>query len=371
MVALATLDHVLDRLASFTTTAAPVVSLYLDLKPDSNGRQTHQAFATKALAEQVDTFASSSVARAALERDARQIRDYLASQQPARHSLAIFACGEHGFFEAVPLDAYIGGHRLYVDHEPHLFPLARLAERHGAYAALLVNTNSARLFVVATGAIQRAEHVTNEKMTRVSVGGWSQARYQRHVDNLYLKHIKEVVAALERVVREDRVDRIIVSGDEVAIPLLKSQLPVDIETRIVDVLRLDIRTPDHEVLHATLDALRLKDAETDRERVETVLDAYRAGGLATIGVAGVRAAFELGQVDRLLVPASPASTAAERSTTEVETSVAGEQRSRLDESTIEELVTQARRTDAAVTFIEDAALLEPVRGVAAMLRFRL
>jgi hypothetical protein len=38
---------------------------------------------------------------------------------------------------------------------------------------------------------------------------------------------------------------------------------------------------------------------------------------------------------------------------------------------IEELVTLARRTDAEITFIEDARLLEPAKGVGAMLRYRL
>jgi peptide subunit release factor 1 (eRF1) len=47
-----------------------------------------------------------------------------------------------------------------------------------------------------------------------------------------------------------------------------------------------------------------------------------------------------------------------------------DQRSELDESAIEELVTLARRTDAEITFIEDARLLAPARHVGAMLRYR-
>jgi hypothetical protein len=47
-----------------------------------------------------------------------------------------------------------------------------------------------------------------------------------------------------------------------------------------------------------------------------------------------------------------------------------ELRSELDEAAIEELVTMARRTDAEITFIEDASLLIPARHVAAALRYR-
>jgi peptide subunit release factor 1 (eRF1) len=37
----------------------------------------------------------------------------------------------------------------------------------------------------------------------------------------------------------------------------------------------------------------------------------------------------------------------------------------------DELVTRAKNTGATVTFIEDAALLQPYGGVAALLRFRI
>jgi peptide subunit release factor 1 (eRF1) len=51
-------------------------------------------------------------------------------------------------------------------------------------------------------------------------------------------------------------------------------------------------------------------------------------------------------------------------------SAAKEQRGEVDESVIEELVTLAHRTDADVTFIEEAQLLEDAKGVGATLRFR-
>ena len=47
------------------------------------------------------------------------------------------------------------------------------------------------------------------------MGGWSQARYQRRAENFHLHHIKEVVETLDRVVREDNIQRIIVLGDDV------------------------------------------------------------------------------------------------------------------------------------------------------------
>lgn len=371
---IATLDPVLDRLARFTHAPMPVVSLYLDLTADQHGRQTHDAFLERAFLEPSETFAADSTFRAALSRDEARIRRYLQDElpQPSPSAVAIFSCnGGEELFEAIPLDTPLDGHMLYVDEEPHLFPLARVAEQYATYAALVVNTNTARLYVCATGGVQHAERIESEKTQRVTVGGWSQARYQRHVDDLHVKHMKEVAEAVERVVRDEGVKAIILSGEAQAIALLRKQLHETVDALVIDVMRLDIHAREHEVLRATLDAFRRKDEETDIEAVDALLDAYRSRGLATVGLTGVRGAFERGQVDTLLVPATPRLVAPDQASPEVGLSTPTEQRSaHLDETIVEELVTEARRTSATVRFIEDASLLERAGGVGAMLRFR-
>ena len=370
---IATLEPVLDRLARFTKGPMPVVSLYLDLTANEQGKQTHEQFLERAFVEPSETYQANSTFRDALARDQARIRTYLEMESPRSGpaALAVFSCnGGDDLFEAIPLDTPIDGHMLYVDEEPHLFPLARVADQYATYAALVVNTNAARLFICATGTVQRAETIENEKTQRVAVGGWSQARYQRHVDELHLRHMKEVADVLERVVREEGAKAVILCGDAQAVALLRKQLHPTVEALAIDEIRLDIHAPDHAVLSATLEAFRRKDEESDRDVVEALLDAYRARGLATVGVAGVRNALERGQVDVLMVPAAPATTATDQASAGVGLSTPVEQRSRLDERLVEELVTEARRTGASVRFIEDASLLEPANGIGALLRFR-
>jgi peptide subunit release factor 1 (eRF1) len=180
----------------------------------------------------------------------------------------------------------------------------------------------------------------------------AQARYQRHTENFHLHHAKEVVDVVARLVRDEGIEQIVIAGDDLIVPLLREQLPKDIAERVVDVVKLDIRAPQREVLDTTLAALREKDAQTDSERVEALLDAYRAGGLACVRVGNVRKAFELGQVDELLIAAAP-------------NVIDG------PDGTADDLVAQAARTSAKVRVIEEASLLEPVGGVGAFLRFKL
>jgi len=353
------LDDVLDTLAEFESDAAPVVSLYLDLSPEQ--RATYKAFVESAAKEHEDLQDHFDKIRAYLKGDLKE----------STHTAAIFSCSsEPPLFQALQLDGVIDGHRLYIDREPHVFPLARLADQLGTYAALLLNTNSARLYVFAAGAAQRQQTVRNKKGKRVSAGGWSQARYQRRLENLHQKHIKEVSSAVEQVVKEEQVRRILVAGDDVALPLLREQLSPKTQEMLIVVSGLDMNANEAEVYRTTLDAFRESDVQTDADWVSQVLNAYRARGLATVGAAGVKAALERGQVDRLLVPAMPTTSAADQQSSGVDSSGTKEQRGQLDEAAIEELVTLARRTDANITFIEDARLLEPAKGVGAILRFR-
>jgi peptide chain release factor subunit 1 len=237
----------------------------------------------------------------------------------------------------------------------------------------LADTNAARLFVFDLGKVLVSKEVQNPKLTRTQVGGWSQMRYQRHVDNYHLHHAKEVVEMLDHVVRDEEAEHVILAGDEVIIPLLREHLPAHLEQKVIDILRLDIRTPEHEVLRETMDALREHNLQSDAEKVRRLLDEYRAGGLAVVGFSDTARALEQGQVDKLLLSASAREIHDDaRSFSEVV--IPAEQPDSADEPHLRAadfLVTRARNTGAHLTFIEDSALLADVGGVGALLRYQL
>jgi peptide subunit release factor 1 (eRF1) len=356
-----------------------VLSLYLDLSPDQHGRETHAAFVRKALGERVRSLRPNAPERESIERDVARIEAYLRDEvRPSANGLALFTCSGIGFFDAVQLDTPVERHWLFCGQVPHLYPLVRLVDQYPRYAAVMLDTHQAQIYVFGLNTVERETDVVNEKTRRSTVGGWSQARYQRRADNMHQQHVKEVVDTLDRIVAEENLSRIVVVGSEVAVPLLRQELPQRLSEKLVDVIRLQRGAPEDVILQATLDALRQQDATTDAEHVARMLDAWRAGGLAVAGPAATLEALQLGQVDELLVASTPQAIAPETTPKvdmtagplAVETSdPAATQESRLVMA--DELVTRAEQTGARVRFIEDASLLEPVGGVGAMLRFRL
>ena len=384
-----TLTDQLGRLAAFEPSPYPVVSLYLNTQPDQRGRDNFQAFVRKELKARAQTYPPRSPEREMLERDMERIAAYLETElRPSANGVAIFACDAGELFETVQLDAPIEGHWLYVGDQPHLYPLARLASQYPRYAVVLADTNRTRILVVAHGGVQHELPIEGVKTRRTTQGGWSQARYQRHVENYHLHHIKDVIDALDKIVARDGIEQIVISGDPVVIPLLREQLPRPLAEKVVDEITLASDADRDAVLRASLDTLKEADAKTDREKVDAAVGAYRAGGLGVVGPDATLLAITNGQVDELLIAASLAGIEGLRGTRAaemaiandssiaepaVEPSMAGEAAT-ADAGTVrlaDGLVTKAQQTGARICFIEDAALLEPYGGVAATLRYRI
>ena len=374
-----TLEEPLARLVAFEPTTFPVLSVYLNTQPDQHGRACdaapylHREF--KALAR---TWAPSSPERRSFDRDVERIVSYVADKiDSAANGVAIFACwGAEEFFEAIQLTTPVSDNRVYAYNQPHLYHLARLDEQYPRYAAVLTDTNTARIFVFGLGHVIDAEEVKGKKVHRVKVGGWSQARYQRRVGNAHQEHAKEVIEHLAQIVREDHVSHIILAGDSVVIPLLQEQLPQEM-VPMVEVMKLDIHASEQDVLTATLERLQEQEAKTAAEKVDRLMHQYRARGLAVVGLHETLEALANGQVEELLI-----SSALEKSHPEPEEVEAilvpeipdadgGTESEEPRQASVPDLlVTKAKQTGATVTFIEDAALLESIGGVAAFLRWR-
>ena len=376
----------LDKLSSFGPVPYPVISLYLNAQPGQTGRDQFRTFIRKEFAARSRTYPANSPDRESLDRDVDRILRYLETElQPSANGIAIFACSAGELFEPIQLAAPIDQHWLYISDQPHLYPLARINSRYPRYAAVLADTNSARILVIATGEVVSRRDVTGIKTKRTSQGGWSQARFQRHTENFHLQHAKEVIEALDAIVRHEGLEQIIVMGDEVITPLLREQMPKHLAEKVVDHVRLDSGAPVDDVLKATLEAMKKVNERTDREKVEAAVGAYRAGGLGAVGPENTLEALIRGQVEELLVAASvrgmrrvrsssPLADAEEAGLAEpaVDTTAAGEA-AESDPQAVrlaDELITKAQQTAARITFIEEPSLLEKHGGVAALLRFR-
>jgi peptide chain release factor subunit 1 len=371
------LQDQLQRLASFEPDGTPVVSLYLDTQADQHGRDNHDVFLKKTFRERLRTFAERSAGRESLERDLARIEGYLGRElEPSANGVAVFSSAARGLFEAVPLVVPLDEHWLYINDVPQLYPLARVQSQYPRYAAMVADTALVRIFVFAMGELVQSREVKGVKTRGRSIGGWSQNRYQRRVDNLHAALVKEAVEALDRIVQAEQIESVIVAGDEVVVPLIRDQLPKTLREKVLEDIRLPALAAVHEVMTATAEVLARHDGETDRGKVEAAVAGDRSGGLGVVGLEPTLSALEKGQVDELLIAASLAHIAAreEGAAPPVESAIERGGARITDPASArvaDDLVRKATQTGATISFIEDGALLAPHGGVAGLLRFRI
>jgi peptide subunit release factor 1 (eRF1) len=373
------IEEPLARLVSFEPTTFPVLSVYLNTQPDQHGRTPDAApYLQREFKALARTWVASSPARESFDRDVERIIAYATEKiDHAANGVALFACwGAGEFFEAVQLTTPLSDNHVYAYNQPHLYHLAHLDEQYPRYAAVLTDTNTARIFVFGMGHVISAEAVKGKKVHRVKVGGWSQARYQRRCGNAHQEHAKEVIERLAEIVRDDKVSHIILAGDSVVIPLLQEQIPQEMAA-MVEVMKLDIHASDNDVLRATLEKLQEQEAKTAAEKVDRLMQQYRAHGLAIVGLEETLEALANGQVDELLISGKLEESHPETEQVtailapEIPDSDGGTNSDEPRQASVPDLlVTKAKQTGATVTFIEDPALLEPIGGVGAFLRWR-
>lgn len=372
-------DRLLERLLSFEPTPAPVISLYLDARVNEQGQRTFMPFVRKQLNERVKSYDVQSEERQSFEEDFVRIMRYLEHEVAETvQGVAIFACSAaKDWFEVGDFAAPFERNRVFISDRPHVYPLARLIDQYRRYAVVLADTNRAQIFVFAAGRTVERQDVQNVKTKHAKVGGWSQARYQRHEQNYHLQHAKEVVEMLEKIVREENIEGVILAGDEsVVIPLLREQMPKTVEEKVIDALSLGIDTPEHEVLEDSLNAFRRHDSLTDMEKVDRLLNEYRADDLGVAGVPETLAALSNGQVEEMLIAARAESIQYdEEEVKKVLELYRGEEPlpDELDQRSVaDELVKRANTLSSAkVTFIEDSTRLEMLGGVGGFLRYRI
>jgi len=368
-------EELLNRLLEFDSSELPVISLYLNGRANEHGKNDFGPFIRKQLAGRARTYAPHSRARESFDEDFVRIERFLENDfRSSTQGLAIFACaGAQDFFQAGQFEVPFERHQLFVYERPHLYPLARLIDQYRRYAVVLADTNRAKIMVFAAGQALNRKEVENLKTKRTQVGGWSQSRYQRHTENYHLHHAKEVIDVLERTIKDEAINSVILAGDEATvIPILREQMNKELSEKVIDVLSLGIDTPDRELFEQSLEAFRRHDTLTDMQKVERLMNEYRADDLGVAGVTETLAALSNGQVEEMLITKSAGDLKYDEAEVANVLKTYGDAPAKLDHRTIaDELIRRASQLSSArVNFIEDASLLEPVGGVGAFIRYR-
>jgi Bacterial archaeo-eukaryotic release factor family 2 len=193
---------------------------------------------------------------------------------------------------------------------PHLMPL--LAQHRAPVPYLLVSATHEGGEIVAVGGTgaQWQDSIEGHgwPVHKTKVGGWSQDRYQRSVEEAWDENAKALAAEVTAVASRIGAGHVIVAGDVRARSLLLSHLATPL-VESAAVIEEEIAADSPAMAKAADRALSQWAERRSRERFDD-WQARLAHGLAVEGLAQVMAAFRDGQVSDLFVADDPTSTAA-------------------------------------------------------------
>src|SRR4051794_40141932 len=220
----------LRRLAELRPESGKALSFYLNLDPSEVATAEARISKMRSLVTEADRRLKdadglSHDERTALSDDIGRVRSFLLNGSfslKGAHAVALFVCGPADLFEAIKLPRAIESDVL-IDDSPYIEPLADLASV-GQWCVLLVNRRRSRILRGSVEGFEQIADFTDDVHGQHDQGGWSQARYQRSVDNEAAAHVKRTADALFRRFRYRPFDRLLIGCPEEQWPDVEAKL---------------------------------------------------------------------------------------------------------------------------------------------------
>jgi peptide chain release factor subunit 1 len=372
----------LRRLAEFRPDTGRVLSVFVDLDPTDYGTPAARA---SQFGSVVNEARRHIEALENLDRDSRlglredtdrieRLLDPTGLGQGGVRGLAIFACAPADFLEVMRLP-YPVQSRVVIDDTPHIEPLALMDERERLCVALVSRTNGRILLGDEDGLVE-IENVEDDVKGQHDQGGWSQARYQRGVEEEKRDHLDNVADELFATFRFRPFDRLLVAAPDPLDGEFEARLHPYLQERLAGRIQVDVENSGpSDVLAAAKPVFEAH----RRERESAALERLRAGlgrpdGRAVAGVSDVLFALNEQRVETLLLePRAEARGWVDPETgfltadPNVSPREGAELRER--EDVLEDAVERAIEQSADILVVRHSPDLGPLGGVAALLRF--
>ncbi|HYZ19408.1 MAG TPA: Vms1/Ankzf1 family peptidyl-tRNA hydrolase [Gaiellaceae bacterium] len=299
-------DH-LRELAEFRAEKGCAISFYLNLDPHISptaGDADTRVSSLIAQGQRSDGAAHPHLTheqRLGVKMDFQRIGDFFEQEfsRDGTQGLAIFTAGLDNVWRTLLLAETVPD-RVRVGREFHLAPLVPLVGRGDGAIVAVVGRERGHLFRLRGGRLEEIADETEERPGRHDQGGWSQARYQRHIEKLVGDHLRHVADALEHRVRRLRSPKVVVVSSDETRAEFDDLLSPDVARTIVGWTSAEAHASPAELL--TLATPFLEDAETKEEAA--VIGRWREesgkGGRASAGWAATLEATSDGRVDLLL-----------------------------------------------------------------------
>lgn len=301
-----TWDELRD-LAGFEAEEGCAISLYLGLDPSVTPTPGDAATRLRSL---LDEAAKGDGAnrrelthdqRLGLKADFERIRSFYEDEfeRDGAQGLAVFSSGLDNIWRTLPLTEAVPDH-VSVGSTLYLAPLVPLVGRGEGALVVVVGRERGHFYRLRGGRLEDLADHTEEQQGRHDQGGWSQARYQRHIETKVREHLHDVAEALDRIVRQLRAVQVIVISSEEIRAELEEVLSHDAAAAVIGWTSAEAHAAPPELLKVAVPVLDRYRAEKETEVVARWEEEAGRNGRAAAGWEATLEAASDARVELLL-----------------------------------------------------------------------
>src|SRR5215212_1750541 len=257
----------LRELASFRAEKGCATSLYLNLDPSEVPTAADAQTRINALlssAEKTDRKDLTHDQRGALKADFERIAGWFDDQfdRDGAQGVAIFAAGLDNFWTTLALPEPVPD-RFKVGHDFVLAPLVPVVARSDGTIVAVVGREQGQLYRLQAGRLREIVDLFDEQPGQHDQGGWSQGRYQRHIEKLVQEHLKGVAEVLDRSRRRMQTPKIVLVCSEGMRPEFTDALSTEARDALVGWAPAEAHAGPAQLLEAVTPVLAEAEAQDE------------------------------------------------------------------------------------------------------------
>ena len=290
-----------EKLRTICAPEPAVLSLYLGVPLDP-------AEARELPARVGDLIASAAGAGAYQlpDADRDEVRQLVAARglQWLGHTVALFACGELGLLEGLPLPCQVA-ERAVLATRPHVRPLLAALQRRPAYRVAVIDRRHGWLLAIEADSVESVELPAADGVRSPGFGGWyglDSYRVQHRVTQLERYHYRDVAAVLGRDAQAGDYRPLVLAGQPGAIKQLLALLPERLRQQYAGSFAADPHTLTAARVRQLADPVVAGWAARREQRLAAEVTGAAQRTDMVAGLPACLAAVNAGAVGMLLIP---------------------------------------------------------------------
>jgi peptide chain release factor subunit 1 len=371
----------LRDLASFRAENGCAISVYVDLDPSTSATAGDLATRINSVLDEGEKQLGAErkdlahAQREALQSDFQRIRRYFEDDfdRDGVHGAAIFAAGLDNLWRPLTLSERVAD-EVKIARDFYLAPLVPVVGRGDGALVVVVGRERGHVFRIRAGRLDELVEQHDDTPGRHDQGGWSQARFQRHIDELANRHLRAVAEQLDREFRRRQSPRIVVVCSEETRSDFESALPNDVREAIIGWTSAEAHASPADLVDVVSPVLEQWRDEREEETIERWREEAGRNGRAASGWPATLEAASDARVDVLLFqdgadrPAWQCPACGRASAEEGPCPLDGAPMDRRDNG-LDLAVHQALAHGGTVCAVQNRRDLDPVEGIGALLRY--